>query len=57
VSELISCDRDGIDRSLFRIMFRVVNDLSTVAISTGSRSKRLIVTENVGGTFRHTGAK
>jgi hypothetical protein len=30
-----------------RILFRVVNDLSTVAVATGNRSKRLIVAENV----------
>jgi hypothetical protein len=42
---------DGIDRSLVRILFRAVNDLLTVAVATGSRSKRLIVAENVGVHF------
>jgi hypothetical protein len=33
--------------SLVRILLRVENDLSTVAVPTGSRNKRMIAEENV----------
>jgi hypothetical protein len=43
------------NRSLVRILLRVENDLSTVAVPTGSRSKRLIAAENVGYIFSYWG--
>jgi hypothetical protein len=57
VSELISYDRDSIDRSLVRILLRVENDLSTVAVPTGSRCDCCRKRGGGRGTFLHTGAK